>query len=76
MILDHNVDSGVYCVRFWVDGQWVLVICDDRVPVHASTSKPDKWLPTFGECYDPSKLAQATYVSMIEKAYGVIMQPI
>lgn len=70
MILAHSIDSGIYCVRFWIDGQWVLVKCDDRVPVHPSKLYPDKWVPTYAECYVPKAQSQGIYVSMLEKAYA------
>jgi hypothetical protein len=37
----------VQAVRFFVEGEWITVVVDDRVPCDANGS------PIFGRCKDP-----------------------
>lgn len=59
MILAHDVDVGVYAVRFCVHGEWTYVIVDDWFPVDEGG----------GLLYSRCKDAQEVWVPILEKAY-------
>eukprot|EP00933_Yihiella_yeosuensis_P050091 TRINITY_DN47853_c0_g1_i1.p1 TRINITY_DN47853_c0_g1~~TRINITY_DN47853_c0_g1_i1.p1 ORF type:complete len:833 (-),score=192.82 TRINITY_DN47853_c0_g1_i1:41-2539(-) len=59
LFLDYDIESGVYGVRFCLDGEWTYVIIDDYMPVDAH----GRLLYARGN--DPEEM----WVPLLEKAY-------
>lgn len=54
---------GLYCVRLFIEFQWIYVIVDERIPVNSKTREP-----IFGKCRNPHEL----WVPIIEKAFAKV----
>jgi len=59
MFVRHDVDAGVYGVRFNVDGEWTHVVIDDYLAVD------DAGQLLYSRCKDP----QEAWVPLLEKAF-------
>lgn len=59
IFIKHDVEAGVYGVRFCLDGEWMYVIVDDVMPVNAYGSL----------LYAHSKDPQEVWCPILEKAY-------
>jgi len=59
IFIKHDVETGVYAVRFCLDGEWTYVIVDDLMPVNANGQL----------LYARSKDPQEVWCPILEKAY-------
>lgn len=59
LFIKYDVATGVYGIRFNVDGEWTFIIIDDWMPVDANGRL------LYAHCKDP----QEVWVPLLEKAF-------
>ncbi|KAH3759519.1 calpain-1 catalytic subunit [Pelomyxa schiedti] len=62
ILVDYQLDIGLFICRFWKNGSWMPVCVDDRLPCTADRK------PAFARCKDPNE----QWVSLLEKAYAKV----
>jgi hypothetical protein len=59
-VSDQYKDNGIYVVRFFKEGRWVMVIIDDRIPCDVNS------VPLYARSKDENEI----WVMLLEKAYA------
>ncbi len=62
---DDFLKYGVYTCRFYVEGQWVDVLADSKIPCLR-----DDITGTFSPVYSRSRNSSELWISLAEKAYA------
>lgn len=57
LFVAHNVEAGVYAIRFFKEGEWTSVVIDDYIPCD------EEGTPVYATCKDPNEV----WVGLIEK---------
>ena len=70
LVVEDHIDVGMYGVKFFVNGKWVTVLVDDRIPCIPYGSQ---WLPIFAGPKDHSGQEQGVkelWPMIFEKAWA------
>jgi len=65
LLVLHDKNVGLYAFRFFIDGEWELVVIDDYIPCIK-----DEDVGMYKPCYATSRNKREVWVMLFEKAYA------